>query len=171
MAVDEPFELQLAATNLDIHFMNTVAVEQVDFPAFADRFTRCERPQALFHHAKAGSEETKLVARHNFIHLFRVFQTPPMRGAVRMGGGSIGGLTGGLPGSGGSTGGFPGSGGCTGGSSGLGGLTGGRSGSGGLIGGGCLPGGLSGAFAANNASPGNTISLKLTAPAVPNHGE
>jgi len=43
MAVEEMFELQLAVAYLDIHFMNTVAVEQVNLPTFADRFTGRER--------------------------------------------------------------------------------------------------------------------------------
>ena len=43
MAVEETFELRLAVAYLDIHFINTVAVEQVNLPIFADRFTGRER--------------------------------------------------------------------------------------------------------------------------------
>jgi hypothetical protein len=43
MAVEEMLELQLAVAYLDIHFMNTVAVEQVNLSTFADRYTGRER--------------------------------------------------------------------------------------------------------------------------------
>lgn len=68
MAFDETFELQRAVAYFAILFVSMVTVEQVDFPALADRFTGRHCAQALFHHIEARSEDTKFEARHNFSH-------------------------------------------------------------------------------------------------------